>query len=364
MIELSVIVFCLILNGIFAAIEMAFVTVTKARLRELARTGNSDAQRILELRDNPERTLSIIQIGITVVGAIAAAVGGVGAVSSWAPWLQSNWEMDKWLAQGLAVVLVVFPLTYLNVVIGELVPKTLALKNPLGVVMLSARWLRIADRALSPVVSLFEASTRIVIGMMRPLSLVLKKEEPTTAPPVELDELSKQTREYVLNLVDLEHKRICDVKLPWEEVIAVRRTDSIEEVEKAVLSSGHTRLPVLAETEVAGIINTKEFMVLRATGVEAWQSLIRPVIRVDENWPILKALRRMQIERSHLSIAYRDGRRTGIVTVEDIIEEIIGDLFDEDDDGRFKRVLATSAKFRSYAAPAPRPQSNAQSTLQ
>ncbi len=371
--QVIIITLCLVLNAVFAAVEMAFVTVTKSRLRELARLGNKDASRILALRDNPERTLSIIQVGITIVGSAAAAVGGIGAVSTISPWLTETWGLSPVMANAVSVIAVVLPITYVNVVLGELVPKTLALKNPLGIVLWSARWLILFDKGLSPAVSLLEASTRFVLRILRVFTRPLRRRrlasevapgasdgelpETDANPPVELDQLSQKTREYVLNLVDLEHKRIRDVRLPWMQVSAVQLNDSHEEVEKVVLASGHTRLPVMNETEVVGIINTKEFIVLRASSAESdWRTLVRPVVRVDEGAPILRALRRMQDQRSHLSITYKNGRLSGIVTIEDIFEEIIGDIFDEDDDGKLRRVLSTAARFRSYAAaPAPPP---------
>lgn len=347
--EFAIIVSCLVLNAIFAAVEMAFVTVTKARLRELARggrKGSREAQRILALREKPERTLSIIQIGITIVGALAAAVGGMGAAGTLSPYLSDRFGLGAESAQAIAVFLVVAPITYLSVVFGELVPKTLALRNPLRIVLAAGRWLVIFDQLFRPIVWILESSTRAVLALLGPRGY--EKEEVSEA--VELNHLSEKTREYVLNLVDLEKKLIRDVKLPWESVVYIREGMSADDVEKVVLESGHTRLPVLRRIgeSVAGMINTKEFSVLRASGKMEWERLIRPVVQVEEGLPILRALRRMQDSRSHLSITYAGGARTGIVTVEDIFEEIIGDLYDEDDDGTIRRVLGATSRFRSW----------------
>ena len=363
--EFVVIIVCLFFNAIFAAVEMAFVTITKSRLREAARVGNRDAARILALRDNPERTLSIIQVGITVVGSVAAAVGGVGAMNTISPWMQMHWGLSSAAAGAAAVVAVVLPITYVNVVLGELVPKTLALKNPLAIVLFSARWLILFDRIFSPAVSVLELSTRFVLNLLKAFTnpravvegikaLPSTTEDSVVARPglsMELEQLSHQTREYVLNLVDLERQRIRDVRLPWSQVICVKLGDATDCVERVVLSSGHTRLPVMSGNEVVGIINTKEFMVLTKTSVDSdWRNLVRPVVKVDEGAPILRALRRMQDQRSHLSITFKNGTLSGIVTIEDIFEEIIGDIFDEDDDGKLRRVLLTASRFRSYAA--------------
>ena len=120
---------CIGLNGVLALTEMAFVSVGKNRLRELAREGNRDAQRLVTLRDNPERTLSILQIGITLLGAVAAATGGVSIEEALSPYLESTLGLGESGAEVLGIILIVLPLTYLSVVAGELVPKTLALRN-------------------------------------------------------------------------------------------------------------------------------------------------------------------------------------------------------------------------------------------
>jgi putative hemolysin len=356
MIPFLIILFCLSMNAVFAAVEMAFVTADKPRLRQLAKDGNIHARRILALRKNPERTLSILQIGISVVGAVAAAVGGVGAVGTLGPWFVKYFSFGKNTAEVLALFAVVLPLTYFNVVASELVPKSLALRNPLAIALRAAPWLALFDRVLSPIVSLLEDSTRLVLRLFRrrviaTASTNISGESGDNGDAVELDLLSNQTREYVLNLVELEHRRIADVSHPWNQVISVRKTDSENDVERTVLNSGHTRLPVLEgdSESIAGIINTKEFMVLRATDGGDWRTLIRPVVRVDETSSILRALRLMQERHSHLSITYRNGIRTGIVTIEDILEEVIGDLYDEDDDGIYRRLFAANAKVRARA---------------
>ncbi|MEW6057102.1 MAG: CNNM domain-containing protein [Bdellovibrionota bacterium] len=343
--EIIVIIVCLLLNALLAGAEMAFVTIPKPRLRDLSRNKNIDAQRILKLRENPERTLSVIQIGITLVGALAAAVGGAGAEESISPILQARFDLQENTAEFLSIVLIVIPLTYFSVVIGELVPKTLALRNPVGIALKSARWLTLFERIFAPVISSLEWSTKTFLKVF----FKRAKIDPQLTQPdtVELDQLSQQARQYVINLVNVEKKRVKDVSLAWEQVTAVNGEQSVLEVEKVIITSGHTRLPVLSEGKLAGIINTKEFMSLRAAGREDWTSIVRSVVQVREGDPLLKALRMMQEKRSHLSIVYAGNNLAGIVTMEDILEEIIGDILDEDDDGALRRILSTGSTFRT-----------------
>jgi putative hemolysin len=346
MVELFIIGVCLLANALFAGTEMAFVTVSKPRLRELARTGNRVAHRILILRENPERTLSVIQVGITLVGIIAAAVGGAGAEEALSPILKNRLGLNETLAEILSIVIVVIPLTFLNVVAGELVPKAIALKNPIKIVSKSARWLIFFDRVLSPIVTALEWSTKKILKFFFYRS---KPEPPESSETVDLELLSLQTRQYVLNLVGVENKRIKDVLLPWSQVISVNTSLSPAEVEHKILTSGHTRLPVLEDDQVIGILNTKEFMALRRAGETHWVTLIRPQVQVQEGDSLLRAFRQMQEKRSHLSIVYNRRERTGIVTMEDILEEVMGDIYDEDDDGVLRRILSSAYARRTLS---------------
>ncbi len=335
-IELLIIAACLVLNGLLAAVEMAFVSIGKPLLRQLAGRGDREAQKILFLREAPERTLSVIQIGITLVASVSAAVGGASAYESIGPIFREKFGLTRPLSDIAAMVSVVLPLTYLNVLLGELVPKTLALRHPLRIMLKATRWLVAIEKLLNPFVTALEWSTRRVLSIGK-----VKGAAPDSAASeiVELGGLSSQTRQYVMNLVNIEHKRVCDVLVPWDQVIYVRHNQSMEEVESIALQSGHTRLPVLLNDAVIGIINSKEFLALRASGQENWSTLIRPALRVQESDTLFRAFRAMQEIRSHLSIVYSENRLSGVVTMEDILEEIIGEIYDEDDDSRLRRIL-------------------------
>lgn len=346
-VEVLIIAACLVLNGLLAAIEMAFVSIGKPLLRQLARGGDKDAQKILFLREAPERTLSVIQIGITLVASVSAAVGGAGAYESVSPIFQHAFGWRPPVADIAALAAVVLPLTYLNVLFGELVPKSLALRRPLRIMLMATRWLIAIEKTLSPFVTALEWSTRKILALGKVKSEVT---EASSGETIELSGLSSQTRQYVINMVNIEHKRVCDVLVPWKQVVYVRHDQTMEEVESLILSSGHTRLPVMLNEAVIGIINTKEFIALRASGQENWGTLIRPALRIQETDTLFRAFRAMQEIRSHLSIVYHGHQVIGIVTMEDILEEIIGEIYDEDDDSRLKRILLTGRMKRFQGA--------------
>jgi len=337
--EWIVILICLGLNALLAAAEMAFVTLTRSQVKELIKSGKRSAATLLILRENPERTLSVMQVGIGMVGVLAAAVGGAEAHERFAPYLAHRFVLGPDLSKVLAIVLIAVPLTFVNVIFAELVPKTLALRNPVRIALFSARWLMALDKIFLPIVDLLEWTTKRLMHLLFPKSRMVQPIQSTET--VELDQLSTQARQYVINLVSLEKKRVRDIALPWAQVDHVFFAQTISDVEAVALRSGHTRLPVIADGQVYGIINTKELLALVKSGSDKWTQIVRPMSRVQEYETLLKALRQMQEKRSHLSAVFAGTSLMGIVTMEDILEEVIGEIYDEDDDGALKRILSS-----------------------
>jgi len=344
-VEFFIVLICLILNAILACVEMAFVSVGRPVLRQIAAAGNREARRLLTLRENPERTLSVLQIGITLVGVISAAVGGAGAEETLSPWLQSRFEMGEGMAEVVSILVVVVPITFFSVVLGELVPKTVALKRPLSIALSSSRWLHLADAVFAPIVGVMEWITKQIL---RVFFRRLRPERHTDGDSsVEIGALSDLHRQYVVNLVQLEKKQIRDVMLPWDKVITMTATQTLGEASAALLASGHSRIPILENGDVKGFLYSKEFMIFSASGNDNWTSILRPILAVRDTDSLLKVMRLMQEKRNHLSLVYSaENSLLGIVTLEDILEEVVGEIYDEDDDGRLKGLLASSGKLR------------------
>lgn len=336
MTEILVVLLCLFINMILSGSEMAFVTVSRQQLKRLAPKQRS-ARLLLNLKAKPERTLSVIQIGITFVGAIAAAVGGAGAQEAFSPYFMQNYGLSDRAAEGIAIAMVVIPISYLSVVVGELVPKTIALRNPLGVALLVAEGLYIAEKLLSPAVTVLEKSTQLLV---RVLSFGSIKDPSPHPHDIAIEDLPHQTKQYVINLVSADKKAARDIMLPWPEVIYIRKGDSTADVETIVTNCRHTRLPVLDEDDVVGLINTKEFLAARRYQNDDWESLVRPILKFKSFEPLFKILLKMQEQKSHMAVIYDRLNYVGIVSMEDIFEEIIGDIFDEDDDDLMKKILA------------------------
>ena len=338
MFEILIILVCLFINAVLSGSETAFIAVGKHKLRTLAKQGNKNAELLLHLRENPERTLSIIQIGITFVGSFAAAVGGAGAEESISPWLSELLGIKEGFAEILAILLIVIPLTYASVVLGELVPKTLALRRSTSTSTLIAPWLSLGIRIIHPVVNMLEWSTKKIISLFPEKHTV---SDETDVQVTSLEELvSPLNQEYIMNMVKIERTTVKEIFVQWKDVIFLDQHDAMEEVEKKLISSGHTRLPILDDGRVIGILNSKEFLAFQKTGKKDWVSLCRQTVSLQETTRILTALQSLQQKRAHMAIVYQGRTKTGIVTMEAIFEEIIGDIYDEHDDGAIQKILS------------------------
>lgn len=346
MFEFIVVLICLILNAFLAAFEMAFVSVSKSRLKTLSHKGNDKAAKLLKMSYTPERVLSVIQLGITLVGAIAAAVGGAEASDFLEPYLISYFEMSETFAEFISLFLVVIPLTFFTVVFGELVPKTLALRSPFRMAMFFSNFVFVLDKIFSPIIFLFERSTRIVLDFFFPVS---DKSVEAQVSSIDLENLSSAHQKFMLSMAAIETKKMKEIMLPWKKAVTLDLSFEVNRVTRTVFHSGHTRLPVCDGERVLGILHTKEFLVFRDSGETNWSNIIRSFYRVKESDSPLNVLRGMQERRSHMAIVFSNQDDVlGLVTMEDIIEEIIGDITDEDDDGEIRRLFASKTHLRRH----------------
>ncbi|AGH94736.1 hemolysin family protein [Pseudobdellovibrio exovorus] len=342
--EFLIIALCLLMNAMLSCIEMAFVTVSKAHIKKLSQSGQIAAKRVLQLKQNPERTLSVLQIGITLVGAISAAVSGASAEEYLGPKILPYLNVSRETSEFIAIALIVLPLTYISVVIGELVPKSIALRSPLKVVLAGGYLLLAMDRIFYPFVILLESSTRFLTKFV--FARIKSEGSINSEDGVDLDSLSEAHKQYVLNLINIDKRTVKDVMVPWEQVTIINENKHHYEVLEKIRSSRHTRIPVVNDNdEVIGLLHTKEFVSEAEITKIDWKQLIRSIITLNPKEPILNALKKLQNEKSHLAIIKENNRILGIVTIEDIFEEVVGEMYDEDDEPN--TLLALNSRIRT-----------------
>lgn len=335
MLEFIVVIVCLLSNALLSGIEMAFVSSGRPHLRELARNGSSKAQLLLVMKARPERILSIIQVGITLVGTIASAVGGVGAAESLTPYFEKDLAFSPETAESLSVALVVLPLTVASVIFGELFPKAIALRNPVRIALAVTSFLRVSDKALSPLINILENSTNLLLRLFR------IRQSPSADASQESDRPA-----YAVSFGIMQKLNLRDIMVPMKDVTLLESTLPLEEVAKVVFDTGHTRLPVKKDHRIIGILNSKEFHLFRESRLTDWLSILRGALYLEEHTDIMAALKMLQGQRKHMAIVISGGEPVGIVTIEDILEEFVGDIYDEDDDNLVKQLVRSRSQLR------------------
>lgn len=329
MLEIAIVWICLLLNALLSASEIAFVSVNRKVLQQLESRFPRRVRRLDRLRRAPERTLSVIQLGITMVGFVSGAVSGAGIEENAVPWMRRSWGLGETSAELIGVALVVLPLTAMTVLFGELVPKALALRRPYRIAMGTSGILWLLDRAFSPVIAFFAGAThRIVSGLSR----IFYRDSGRSMGLGETEEADSHHERLLLNLAEFETRTVGEVFLPWPKAVVVERDQSLEEVLARAIDTGHTRLPVCRKDRVQGLIHTKELIAFASQGGRDWVLLLRPILRVQSSDSLLGVLKKMQEKHSHMAIVESgEGSPAGFLTLENLMEIIVGHIHDEDD---------------------------------
>lgn len=345
MITVLIVFACLFLNAILSCAEMAFVTIDDKLLRKKVLAGDRSAMYIEEMGKSPERILSVVQIGITLVGAISGAVSGAGAEETLGPKFMQWFGVNEQVAAIFAITLVVAPLTILSVVIGELVPKSLAIRFALPIMLRLAPALKIAEKVLGPLVNPMEKATDFIMKIL--LKSTPNMEESSDGEELSLKGLRHEYKQYFHNLLDLDSRNVGSIMVPWEKVDHLSSTAEPEEVSALIMRTRRTRIPVLDANEVYGYLHSKEFVNLSQSGVgDNWLSFVRPIQALTSETKVLDALRTMQKKKAHFCIVGTLEHPIGIITLEDILEEVFGDFIDEDEDGKVKLFLRRNKVFK------------------
>lgn len=330
-------------NGLFAAAEIAVVSVRKSRIRTLVEEGSASARKVESLHKNVESFLATVQVGITLVGALAAAIGGNRAAGPLAKLLsETAGGVLAPIATELSIAIIVISYTFLSVVLGELVPKSLAMRHAepvalrLSGMLLALRWLArpavwsftsAANLVLRP----FKDRTTFAESRMTMQELRLLVEEAAEAGAIE-----EPRAEIIGRAVDFGELTAADVLVPRSRIVAVERSVSLEELRRVLLEEGHNRLPVIEGSldAVVGYITVRDVltMSLEPTLVN-FEDAIRPAFFVPQTMRAVELLRALQRRHEHLAIVVDEyGGTAGICTTEDLVEEIVGEIFSEDTD--------------------------------
>ncbi|MFI5326578.1 MAG: hemolysin family protein [Candidatus Rokuibacteriota bacterium] len=348
-IEVTLIGVAIIANGFFAGSELALVAARPSRLAELRGKGISGAAVAEALKREPERFLATIQIAITLVGTLASAVGGAAAVDALQPWLASLSVSgaQRWSGP-VALGLVVLLITFFSLVLGELTPKALALRNP-------EAWAALVARPIAWLVRVLDAPGRTLTWATRIVLIVIGQRDTPPAPLVSEEEVKYLVREGASQGVfeaqesDLVHRvfqftdtAVRHVMVPRPNIQALDLMTPPEEILKRAAELAHTRLPVHRGTleETVGVVVIKDLFRCAAEGTTpVLERLVHAPIFVPETTQVSDVLRTFQRNRQHLALVVDEyGQVVGLVTTEDLLEEIVGEIRDEGESPRLESV--------------------------
>ena len=331
--EIIVILFLILINGLFAMAEIAIVSARRIRLQQRLEAGDKKASIALKLADNPSRFLSTIQIWITLVGILAGTFGGVTIAEQIGLWLQQI----PWLApygNVIGVLIVVLVITYFALVLGELVPKQLAMQNAEGIAIRLAGPMELVAKLASPLVRFLSASTNFVIRILG----VHSDETPSVTQEDIKGMLEQGTQEGVFQETE-QHMvagvfRLADWDVgnlitPRTEVVWLDLDNPLEENCRKIVESVHSRFPVARSSldNVLGIVQTKDLLVDQLTGksFDLEHLMIEPII-VPESMPVFEVLEMFKESPLKMALVIDEyGGLQGLVTINDILGAIVGE---------------------------------------
>jgi putative hemolysin len=343
-----IILVMLALNAVFAAYEMALASVSHARLEALAQLNRRGARSAVWMKTRIERSLAVVQVGITLAGAIAAATGGAGVDKHMAP-VFVNMGLTRPTAEVLALALFVLPLSALTIIFAELVPKMFALRNKEQVALALSPWIKALSMVFYPAIFILEASVKRLLQLgwrkqKSPEDLLAAQKvgllELRTAASLARAErlIGAMEEKIVTSAVQFPVRAVREVMLPAAEIAMIHENAGLMEALVFAHQYMHTRYPTCTEPgnpqSISGYVNFKDITsTLRINpAAPSLKCIIRPLPRFAEQTSLAQALEQMMREKVHIAaITAANGSILGLITLEDLVGELVGEIGDEYD---------------------------------
>lgn len=330
--EIAIILLLILLNGLFSMSETAVVSARKARLQQMADEGSRSASSALDLANNPNRFLATVQIGITLIGILTGVFGGATITRALAEVLNDIPALAPY-SSAIAGAVVVLALTYFTLILGELVPKRLALNGAERVASTIAGPMALLSRLTWPLVRILEISTDFVLRLLRV--------KPSGEPVVTAEEImvmveqgadaglfERSEQDLIERVLALDERRVDSFMTPRGKIVALEIDATIDDVRRKLLDSQHSRFPV-AEGDldhVVGIVRAKDILTQSLAGQPFdLHGLLRPALFLPEAATALEALERFKAAGTHVALILDEfGGIQGMITHNDVLEAIVG----------------------------------------
>jgi putative hemolysin len=338
--ELGIIVILTIFEAFFVMAEIALVSVRRSRIEQLVEEGHTGARRVRRLLDEPGRFLAVSQLGLTVIGFFASAYAAV-SLSDQLSGLFQGAGVSKDNADTLALVIVTVILALFTILFAELVPKTLALANAERVAIALARPVDVLARVLAPVILFLTGATTAIAKLF---GVSVTPEQSISAEELRLiverggeqGVLEAEEEQMINAVIELGDRRLHEVMTPRIAIVALPSTGGFEEAIDVFVEQGHSRIPIYETSvdDIVGILYAKDLLPFLKSGGErpALRSLLRTPVFVPESMTIDDLLHEFQRRKVHIAIVLDEyGGTAGLLTIEDLLEEIVGEIQDEYD---------------------------------
>ncbi len=334
--EILIVLGFLLANGLFAGAEIAVLSVRKTRLSEFIRRRDKRALAVKKLRDEPERFLATVQIAITTVGTAAAAFGGARLEHSLRPKFESIG-----LGATTSLLAVIILIVFLELVVGELIPKSLALRYSDRYSFFVARPLSVLAQIFRPLVWFLTVTSNLVLRFFGDKTTFTETRLSRDELQQLVEEAAKtgsvdpRASEIASRALGFGEVTVAEVMVPRTRVVALRRDAPNDEIQRVILEEGHSRMPVYDGSidNIVGYVVARDVLALAwERGLLVLEDILRPPHKVPEATRALDLLREMQRRRTQMAVVVDDhGGLSGLVTTEDLIEELVGDIMSEDD---------------------------------
>lgn len=331
-------------NAFFASTELAVMQLSANKLRRQAEEGDKNAARMLKYVEEPSNFLSAIQIGITLAGFLASAFAADNFAAPLVNWIYNGLgftSLPMATLNTVAIVFITIVLAYFTLVLGELVPKQIALYKPYQVARVTTVVIGGIAVVMKPFIKLLSASTRAVLRLFGIRSA--RGEESVTEDEIrmmvdvghESGTIDSEEKEMIDNVFDLDNTIARDVMTHRVDVVSIEADAEVDEIVQIIAESGMSRFPVYDDSldDILGILNARTYLLnLREKQPKTVRQLLRPACFVPETVAADVLLRDMQQRKDHMALVLDEyGGFSGIVTMEDLIEEIVGNIYDEFD---------------------------------
>ena len=342
-IVLEVLVICLmiIMNGFFACSEFAIISIRKSRIAQLVAEGDERAAIIEELQQDPHRLLALIQVGMTLTTATASTIGGVIAVDHLRPWLQRlDNDFLRHAAEPVAATTMVVFISYLLLILGELVPKAIGLQYADSLALRIARPINALSRIGALAVGILTVSSKAVMRLLRikgdrEAFITREEVQHIVAEGHESGVFSESEQEYIRNVFEFTHTCVREVMVPRTRIVGLDLAAPRDVVIDTVLDNMYSRYPVYRGTieDIAGVVHGKDLLGQLVAGQSLdLAAIMLPPVFVPEGKKVNDLLKEMQRSRNQMALVVDEyGGLSGLVTTEDLIEELVGEIRDEHD---------------------------------